>query len=395
MKKILLILLIIGSFIFLSSCKEEKVTEFYVKIKNNYILSGQEDIGKFFEKSKNNERCSITIDKTYTLDANNFSKEYYEQNKDNYPKEVKYIVTYDGNLYDLKIPCIDFLDKITSSIPKFHRTYKYLMVQKTLGNAISNYNYVYEYYFTNDLNETLEDYYNAMYSSSSSIIFPDVYPFISVYNYKNFRFYDNTLVSLDYINKDGLKRSINTNDYLNTQIFRYLDSLDWEIEIKSNLPSSNINESFELVTKRTLYTDNYNVFIGYNKGDEIEVSYIFNIKEGLVYMEYVSFSSLVRKIYAPIDNYDACKLLSMFGPTFGMLNNERTYVDTRYYVHLENNGRYTYGYNDNSVYPEEGIYYIIKDKLFLVSSDYVRILLISSNSLIDLKDGKKFNLKEN
>lgn len=394
MKKFLISLLIIISFIFLSSCKEEKVTEFYVKTKNNYILSGQEDIVKFFEKSKNNERCSITIDKTYTLDANNFSKEYYEQNKDNYPKEVKYIVTYDGNLYDLKIPCIDFLDKITSSIPKFHRTYKYLMVQKTEGNAISSYNYVYEYYFTNDLNDTLEDYYNALYSSSSSVIFPDVYPFISVYNYKNFRFYDNELLNLDYINKDGLKRSINTTDYLNSKIFRYLDNLDWQIDINSNLPSSKKKESFELVTKRTLYIDNYNVFIGYNKGDQVEVSYVFDIADGIVYMKYASFSSLVREIYAPIDNYETCQLLSMFGPSFGTFVNERTYVGDEYYVTLNDDGRYTYGFNNSSVSPEEGIYYVIKNQLFLFSSNYSRTLTINSNYLID-SNGKKFNLKEN
>lgn len=395
MKKILISLLIIISFIFLSSCKEQKVTEFYVKTKNNYILSGQEDIEKFYEKTKNNKISSITLERIYTLDSQNVSQEYYEQNKNNYPKKQTYVLSYDGRFYHLENPDDDFVDDLAiSSIWKLNRKYKYLMVSKTEGNALSNYNYITEYYLTNDLNDTLEDFYRALYSSSSSIIVPDIFPLISVCNFKNFRFYDNELLNLDYINKDGLKRSINTTDYLNSKIFRYLDNLDWQIDINSNLPSPNKKESFELVTKRTLYIDNYNVFIGYNKGDQVEVSYVFDIADGIVYMKYASFSSLVREIYAPIDNYETCQLLSMFGPSFGTFVDERTYVGDEYYVTLNDDGRYTYGFNNSSVSPEEGIYYVIKNQLFLFSSNYSRTLTINSNYLIDSK-GKKFNLKEN
>ena len=99
MKKIISVILIITSIMALSSCLKNSDYDYYVEVYDAKTIVGEDDFYKFYLDTQNKKETSIKIVKTFLLNKETCSNEFYEQNKDEYPKTFEIIVSYDGEKY--------------------------------------------------------------------------------------------------------------------------------------------------------------------------------------------------------------------------------------------------------------------------------------------------------
>lgn len=124
---------------------------------NSDITSGQEVWDCFLEACVAKEACTVRLGTYYTLrDPSHYSKEHYEEIKDDYP--VLYItdLNFDGESYTVK-----FYDQGELII----RDYKYLLKYEGKANVEATYTDYTYYVLVNDETVTWADIWNGMISS--------------------------------------------------------------------------------------------------------------------------------------------------------------------------------------------------------------------------------------
>ena len=133
--------------------KEEEIEELYVEEYDNKTVVGEGNYEEFYQRTINQEKLRLKVKETYVIHPENYSKEYYEQIKDEYPKTVEYVITYDGEVY-----------KIESSYAT-EEIYKYFKYSVTVLKHREDLRFARTYLFTNDENVTYE-LYNYYLTSS-------------------------------------------------------------------------------------------------------------------------------------------------------------------------------------------------------------------------------------
>lgn len=80
---------------------QKAIEEDYVVMYEFQYVNGEEKWKKFFETTRNETPATIHLAKYYTLDEVGVSKEYYDANKDEYPKLFLLSIDFDGESYTL------------------------------------------------------------------------------------------------------------------------------------------------------------------------------------------------------------------------------------------------------------------------------------------------------
>lgn len=80
---------------------QKAIEEDFVVMYEFQYVNGEEKWQEFFETTKNGTPATIHLAKYYTMDEVGVSKEYYEANKDEYPKIFLLTLCFDGEKYTI------------------------------------------------------------------------------------------------------------------------------------------------------------------------------------------------------------------------------------------------------------------------------------------------------
>ncbi|MBO4460133.1 MAG: hypothetical protein J5778_05685 [Clostridiales bacterium] len=126
MRKIISVMLVIASLMFMTSCAgagkmNKDIEDLYKKvcpadealelarekgavvIEDRGVTSGKDSWNDFLKTASAGKTASVIIAKYYTLDKDHVSEELYEQEKDQYPCLYFYLVEYDGKKYSVRV----------------------------------------------------------------------------------------------------------------------------------------------------------------------------------------------------------------------------------------------------------------------------------------------------
>ncbi|MDR1705631.1 MAG: hypothetical protein LBS19_13230 [Clostridiales bacterium] len=120
------------------------------------ITAGQAVWDAFLANTEENKPATVRLVFYYTLDDLNVSEEYYEENKDNYPKMYIEDLVYDGESYTVSL---------TDESGDYVRTYKYLRHFTGDMRAGARYDRYSYYVLVDDLEVTWERIEYGMLSS--------------------------------------------------------------------------------------------------------------------------------------------------------------------------------------------------------------------------------------
>lgn len=136
---------------------EEAKADQCVVHENGDITSGQEVWEVFLEACAAKEACKVRLGTYYTLgDPSHYSKEHYEEIKDNYPVLHMTDLEFDGEGYQVKL-----YDQEELLI----KDYDYLLKYEGKANVEAIYTDYTYYVLVNDDSVTWEDIWNGMISS--------------------------------------------------------------------------------------------------------------------------------------------------------------------------------------------------------------------------------------
>lgn len=244
MKKIIFPIIFILIIITTTSCQAK--TNFYVSLHNGDFISktnGEKSFKKFYELATLGKPCSLTLEKTYTLDGN-YSKEYYENNKNNYPKTYVIEISFNGRRY-----------KVKSDDSIYATYYKYLKCDVIKGKESSSYAVSYTYYLVDDLNHDTARHQRDLLSSVIVLDPIKYYGILTIYEYKGIHFSKTVVNSVSYLNTE--KTYYDFDGYQLNKVLNFLDNLNWN-EGKPYLFSN--NKILFVNTKRILSYDGKNIF---------------------------------------------------------------------------------------------------------------------------------------
>ena len=277
-----------------SENKEEKFEELYIEEYDNQIIIGEGNYEEFHQRTQNKEKLILKVKKTYILDPDKYSQEYYEQIKDDYPQIVELTITFDGEVY-----------KITDSYGT-EETYKYYYYSVTNLSYRDDFRVARTYLFTNDKDMTYELYQRYMTSSKweeaqlafSSYLFGLKITHIITYE-------DTKFLNFNY---EHDKNSIlsKTNE---EAVFYYLDNLMWgqlqNFNSNNYTPSENV---ITLSTKRKIIdTVLEETPLELNK--EYQVDYIIDIDNSVVNVLFKDNGNTVYSVFADAESLKLKELL--------------------------------------------------------------------------------------
>lgn len=133
--------------------------DFVVMYKFQY-LNGEEKWKEFFETTQQGTPATIYLAKYYTMDRVGVSEEYYEANKDDYPKLFLFSLCFDGEKYTIT-------DRPgTMEEAEMVRTYPYLVKMEGKPRSVNALFDRYEYYvLVHDDTLTWSEIEHGMFSS--------------------------------------------------------------------------------------------------------------------------------------------------------------------------------------------------------------------------------------
>ncbi|MBR2047746.1 MAG: hypothetical protein IKC09_05310 [Oscillospiraceae bacterium] len=129
----------------------------FVVMENNDVTSGQDVWMEFYEKTRQKQRCSVTLAYYHTLDPADCSETYYEAYREDYPFLGIAELSFDGHCYTY-----------TETESGYVKTFRYL-VRYTEQDQPESYTartgpFV-RYVLVNDESVTLMELWNGLYSS--------------------------------------------------------------------------------------------------------------------------------------------------------------------------------------------------------------------------------------
>lgn len=139
----------------LSLAKEEN----YVVIENGLCTANRNFMDNFFNVTQNGNASTVYLAFYYSLENENVSDEYYEEQKDNYPILFFYKVDYKDRKFKVTVR--------QSDLDEYEKETEYLFMNRFVGDLPEGGRYdKYEYYvLVNDKSVTWEDIVKSMTSS--------------------------------------------------------------------------------------------------------------------------------------------------------------------------------------------------------------------------------------
>ena len=334
--------------------KEEEIEELYVEEYDNKTVVGEGNYEEFYQRTINQEKLRLKVKETYVIHPENYSKEYYEQIKDEYPKTVEYVITYDGEVY-----------KIESSYAT-EEIYKYFKYSVTVLKHREDLRFARTYLFTNDENVTYELYNYYLTSSKWEDAIKSFESFLFVFKVCQAITYEDTkFLNIDYFyDEDIIISQENEND-----LFYYLDNLMWgyldTFNSDNYTPSEN---SITLSTTRKI-TDTVleNTPLELNK--EYQVDYVIDIDNCIVSIIFKYEGEIVYTGHANTETLKLKDLLEKLNINYKYTNfkpsNYYGTIGNEYIVKVEmdeNNIIFTHEYREQKMVIK-GKYKVFGDKL--------------------------------
>lgn len=296
--------------------KEEEIEELYVEEYDNKTVVGEGNYEEFYQRTINQEKLRLKVKETYVIHPENYSKEYYEQIKDEYPKTVEYVITYDGEVY-----------KIESSYAT-EEIYKYFKYSVTVLKHREDLRFARTYLFTNDENVTYELYNYYLTSSKWEDAIKSFESFLFVFKVCQAITYEDTkFLNIDYFYDEDIMISKENEN----KLFYYLDNLMWgQLE---NFNSDNYKPSDNIInisTKRTIKDIVLETPLELNK--EYQVDYVIDIDNHVVNVLFKDNGKTVYSIFADSESSKLKELLEDINIDF-----KYTYIEpSSYYGTIEN-----------------------------------------------------------
>lgn len=289
MKKIISLILIIISIMALSSCLKNSDYDYYVEVYDAKTIVGEDDFYKFYLDTQNKKETSIKIVKTFLLNKETCSNEFYEQNKDEYPKTFEIIVSYDGKKY--------IKQNITE---KYTKTYKYLKYEKIESTNTDNDVTKETYLLTDDPNMTYEKYIDQMLSSVITDDQEETTNIYTKYYLKTITFSETRDLTIEYCSDKTTITCENISDQIKNEIFEYIDLLPFEKAIDcDDLPKNAFENNYlRIIVNRTVKDDPNDLIIFEG---EVFLMYRIDLDNGLIIMDYVILSTDIHQLAARIN----------------------------------------------------------------------------------------------
>ncbi len=274
--------------------KEEEIEELYVEEYDNKTVVGEGNYEEFYQRTINQEKLRLKVKETYVIHPENYSKEYYEQIKDEYPKTVEYVITYDGEVY-----------KIESSYAT-EEIYKYFKYSVTVLKHREDLRFARTYLFTNDENVTYELYNYYLTSSKWEDAIKSFESFLFVFKVCQAITYEDTkFLNIDYFYDEDIMISKENEN----KLFYYLDNLMWgQLE---NFNSDNYKPSDNIInisTKRKII-DTVLEANPLELNKEYQVDYIIDIDNSVVNILFKDNGKTVYTVFADTESLKLKKLL--------------------------------------------------------------------------------------
>ena len=192
--------------------REEEIEELYIEEYDNEIIVGEGNYEEFYKRTSNKEKLILKVKKTYILDPDYYSKEYYEQIKDDYPMIVEYVVTFDGEVYKVK------------SSSEIEKIYKYLKYSVAPLNHRDDLRVAMTYLFTNDEYMTYELYERYSLSSQWEDVLKAFSSYLFVFKVSQVITYERSnFLNINYTYDKNIAMSKEKEQ----ELFYYLDNLMW------------------------------------------------------------------------------------------------------------------------------------------------------------------------
>lgn len=397
MKKLLKLFVfttLLMSMLILSSCIKLSFKnveyKYYVEVYDGNTVVGENAFYEFYVKTTiQNKKAQIFIKKTYILDKEGVSEEYYNEHKHEYPKTYEIRVSYNGK---------EFLkENLTEN---YCSKYKYLNYELTRStHPGQSWNTAENYLLTDDANYYYTNYLN---DSLSSILIPNrpkATSIYSKYHYKDIHFSNSKIHSIDYYNNTHVDLELRI--YLQNKLLAYMDSLTFEsakdLDFDNGYHSkpdglfkNNILSIFVTRTLKKNSDDNLIKF--YNDLGEVGLNYRIDLQNGIVVLDYTAVSTNIHSLFAKIDISDKYffDILNELNLTFDYSKKLKPgkYVseENEYYYMIRSDGTFDYCYNDNQVIYKNHKYYIINNKIIFTNF---------STSGIDQKFNLIYDINEN
>lgn len=399
MKKIYLIIMILFTLFIVGCNTQPPITvihpEIYeVEMYNNLVIKGEDLIKKFYYNTKKNQELILRIKQTITLDKDKVSKEYYEENKNNYPKEHNITVYYDKEKYIYETKDTQL-------------TYLYIKMESTKGNDIISPTNDYTIFLTNDINMTYSDYILLLVKPHLNIDIEKTIKILFIKSTKEkITFGESKIDNIYYSNNDN---QIEITEELEQMFFSYLDSLDWNTQEsmtpqeKEKLESTQSNKNTLLISTTRVYRYSEYNQLRFQVGKDNFVQYRFYLDSGYVFITNGLLSTNIHDLYAKLDSFELAQILYKSNiniinkiNNITYINPQRDFVDDCKSLTLQKTNEFIY--YERAIYSTmiHGKYYVIGDALILlykypVGSDTIKyveefvIYEIEENKLIYLE----------
>lgn len=366
---LLISMLLLSSCIKLSFKKVEY--NYYVEEYDGNTVKGENAFYEFYVKTTiQNKKAQILIKKTYILDKEGVSEEYYNEHKHEYPKTYEIRVSYNGN---------EFLkENLTEN---YRSKYKYLNYELTRStHPGQSWNTADNYLLTDDANYY---YTNYLKDSLSAILIPNrskATPIYSKYYYKNIHFSNSEIHSIDYYNNTHVDLELKI--YLQNKLLAYMDSLTYEsakdLDFDNGYHSKPDglfkNNILSIYTTRTLKKNSDdNLIKFYNDLGEVGLTYRIDLQNGIVILDYIAVSTNIHSLYSKINISDKYffDILNELNLTFDysiyLKPGKYVHNDSNTYYTIRSDGTFDYCYSDGQKIYENHKYYIINNKLILTN----------------------------
>lgn len=321
--------------------REEEIEELYIEEYDNEIIVGEGNYEEFYKRTSNKEKLILKVKKTYILDPDYYSKEYYEQIKDDYPMIVEYVVTFDGEVYKVK------------SSSEIEKIYKYLKYSVAPLNHRDDLRVAMTYLFTNDEYMTYELYERYSLSSQWEDVLKAFSSYLFVFKVSQVITYERSnFLNINYTYDKNIAMSKEKEQ----ELFYYLDNLMWgQLE---NVNSNNYTPSGNIINLSTLRTVKHTVFedspLELNK--EYQLDYVIDIDNSVVNLIFKDNGETVYSIFADSESLKLKELLEELNIDF-----RYTYIEPSNYY-----GTISDDYIVNVEMDEDNITFIFKYKLEMI-----------------------------
>lgn len=301
MKKAFYLILTIFILLVFSSCTKVEYT-FYIEEYDGIIVTERDDaFYDFYIKTTEGKKASIKIKTTYVLHEESVSKEYYEENKDKYPKTFEEKITYDGKKFIYR--------NITEKETKIYKylTYEYIKEEIPIRKYFATEGYL----LTNNPNYTYSFYMHASLSSAAihEILFTSQIAYSKTY-YKQIWFSENNNFHATFFDSNYKAHELKYENKTQNKILAYLDSLTWYIAIENEDKFFDPNKKYfrdnvlHISSFRTLKEDENNLMLIAEEGKKIPLTYRIDLINGIVIMDYNVVSTNIYQLVAKIDEND-------------------------------------------------------------------------------------------